>query len=275
MLPSAYKSLLVRSRSSIQLLSSCIYVLPLVIPKALVYHHLSHLSPKKLGLTNQFRIYTIDMAKMNFYVNTAIVCYHYYRVAVVRRDAKVCRLERDVLEIAFIPCAMCLTLLGVHNPITATFSRYLDPQRYSSDLRYLTYLFDCLLNIPYEQKFSITTLRRKSLTKIRDVSEIFDIETILERNIRILQYGRPTTLNSRFFKHEPLVIYWKPFNHPQIVNPFALVVDKLSVFAWPQTVGAPLCSRCFLDLTRDAPPGYPKESKQSLVCFSVCFSDEN
>jgi hypothetical protein len=221
-------------------------------------------------------MYTIDMAEMNLYVNTAMVCYRCRRVAVVRRDAKVCRPERDVLETAFVLCAMCLTLPGVHNPITATFPRYLDPQRYSGDLRFLAYLFDCLPNIPYERKFSITALRRKSLTKIRDVSEIFDIETIPERNIRILQYGRPTTLDSRFFKHEPLVIYRKPFNHPQIMDPFASVVDKLSVFAWPQTTGASLCTRCFSDLTRDAPPGYAsEESKQSLVCFSICFSDEN
>lgn len=216
------------------------------------------------------------MAEMDFYVNTAMVCYRCRRVAVVRRDAKVCGTERDVLEIAFVPCAMCLTLSGVHNPITATFPRYLDPQHYSGDLRFLAYLFDCPPNIPCEQKFSITALRRKTLTKIRDVSEIFDIESIPERNIKILQYGRPTTLDSRFFKHEPLVIYRKPFNRPQVIDPFASVVDKLSVFAWPQIESTPLCTTCFSDLTRDVPPEYTcEESKQSLVYFSIRFSDQN
>lgn len=239
---------------------------------------------------------------MAFHSNTAMICYNCRRVAVVRlalywltnhpvmltwMDGNPMMLTStnegtvspvfpvgqpepgDVLEVFFVSCAVCLTLAGVHNPITALFNKYLDSRPYANIIRRLVYIFGCPARIPEHWKFSITSFAVKSLTRIRDVSKIFNMPIIPDKNVMILQDSEEITTDYRFFAHKPYIMNRRisRYEHTSDIEkgdmPFASVLNRPPVFGSTRQAAvreAPVCHRCLLDLSGVAPPEYTLDS---------------
>ncbi|KAE9373866.1 hypothetical protein N431DRAFT_535429 [Stipitochalara longipes BDJ] len=148
------------------------------------------------------------MPETTFWVNTAMMCYHCQRVAIVKmrqswRQVKQVGIESEVLDVVFVVCAVCLTLPNAHQPYIS-LRRYVDPRAYSRGINILAHIFNCTANIQQERKFSITALRVKKLAKIRDITEIFYVPAVPDNNIIILKEGLEITTDCRFFFHEPI-----------------------------------------------------------------------
>ena len=200
------------------------------------------------------------MPQNEFYTITAMVCYHCRRAAVVRlvhRGSFASGAPKgDLLQIFFVSCAVCLALPSVYNPVTAVFPNYIDPRAYSDIVGFLTFQYKCAPSVPQQRKFSLTSLRIKSLSRIRDPTEIFDIETIPAKYITVWKESRPATINSRFFKHEPLGMNrWPDLQEERGFSPYDSVLSRLSMSVWPREVTVPLCPRCL----SDTPPAYTFE----------------
>jgi hypothetical protein len=147
------------------------------------------------------------MPETTFWVNTAMMCYHCQRVAIVRmrqswRQLTQVGIESEALDVVFVVCAVCLTLPNAHHPYIL-LRRYVDPRSYSLGINILAHIFNCTANIQLERKFSITALRIKKLAKIRDITEIFYVPAVPHYNIMILKEGLEITADCRFFFHEP------------------------------------------------------------------------
>ena len=214
------------------------------------------------------------MSQLNFYTNTAMLCYNCGKVAVVRLAERGNSIrESDLLEIYYVSCAACLRFSTVHNPLTSIFPRYIDPRRYSEAIKSLAVLFGCPQFVPQRRLFSITACKIKRLARIRDVNEIFDIEKVPESNIRILKYNATDT---RFFAHESLVSIGEPFGYQQIDayirqpsqhsqmddcldEKIAIPID--SMIEWPQTMPRLQCPSCVSGLSRDLPPAYSSQTR--------------
>lgn len=238
---------------------------------------------------------------MSFHLNTAMVCYNCRRVAVVRLvlswqaippvlltwmggestmltypDGKPAICPRgqpdkpgDVLEVFFVSCAMCLGLAGVYNPLKAPFNKYIDPKPYASVIRRLVYIFGCPPKLSEQWKFLISSFSIKSLTKIRDVSAIFNIQTLPDQNIMILQDGEEVTSDCRFFAHEPYSMdrriaryrYTSDADETDETDmPFASVPNKPPVHRSyiAETPMDSVCNVCLVDV-RDSPPKYTSD----------------
>lgn len=151
------------------------------------------------------------MAKTDFYVNTALVCYKCSRTAVVRlkqswRTLAPADGEKEVLDVVFVSCVCCLTLLHVHDPTTTIIRKYvnLNLKKYSDLLEIFEDIFECKPSIFKERKFSITEFKMKEVVLIRDANDIFYMPAVPDANIKILEGGREKVIDSRFFKHDPL-----------------------------------------------------------------------
>jgi hypothetical protein len=201
------------------------------------------------------------MYQTNLYTNTATVCYNCRRVDVVtliQREgfANIAK-EGDVLPIYFISCDVCLALPSVHNPMTAIFPNYIDPRNYTNIIEFLR------LRYPYAKasqqwKFSVTALRIKSLSRIRDVSKIID-KSLPASCITIWKEGRPAAINSGLLKSDLPLIQRKSLDYPRVTQE--------------------VCPMCFSDLL-EAPPVYvegssEKASSKTLGMYLNIFYDES
>jgi hypothetical protein len=149
------------------------------------------------------------MPETTFWVNTAMLCHHCQRVAVVRmmqswRQLMLIGTDSEALDVVFVVCAFCLPLPKAHRPYM-TWRKYIDPRSFSPAINTLMHIFHCIPNLQLERKFSITALKIKNLAKIRDIAEIFYIPAIPERNIMILIPKEVFELmkDCKFFSHEP------------------------------------------------------------------------
>jgi len=100
-----------------------------------------------------------------------------------------------VLDIVFVSYVVC------HKPVASLLPLCLDPlkKEYSNAVDTLKHIFRYTLSILQERKFSvnrfkrkefsINSFKRKDLTRIRDIAEIFDMSTILDANIIIIERG--------------------------------------------------------------------------------------
>jgi hypothetical protein len=149
------------------------------------------------------------MSKTTFYVNSAMICHNCCRTAVIRlkesrkQHFPISR-EKDVLEITFVSCGVCLTLPHVYDPIAATFSKYVELQSYSSVIDSLVYIFGCLPRIAQEKTFSFKDLGMKNSVMIRDITTIFDVSNVPDSHIMILKGGCEVLSDCKFFRHEAL-----------------------------------------------------------------------
>lgn len=188
-----------------------------------------------------------NMPKTKFFVNTAMVCYNCCRTAVVRfhqswREVTLMGFDTEVLDIVFVSCVTCRTLPHVHRPMSALFPKYIDPQRYQLVIHSLVDIFRCSPNID-QAYFSITALKIKSLTRIFDPLEIYNLPEIPKCYITVIEnaaqschffFGRDTMCGS-------------PWASRQAV--FALVTSRLPV----QVTLADLWTRA---RTENVPPPY-------------------
>ena len=122
------------------------------------------------------------------------------------------------MQIFFISCPEYLNLLRVNNPIIASFPRYLDPRSYADIIDFLRLYYYYAAKVPKQQKLSISTLRIKSLSRIRDISEFIDIEAILVRYMIISKIGRLASINSQLFKYNLLLVARELLRYPQIIE---------------------------------------------------------
>jgi hypothetical protein len=163
------------------------------------------------------------METTSFYVNTAMVCYNCCRTALVRLKETGGQLyviddETEKLDIFFVVCASCLTLPHVHDPITALIPKYVHSRIYSDAINAVSKFVCCTPNLHEQKKFSITSLRIKWLTKIRDVSEIFSVSTLPDANIMILEGGCEKRVSPRFFRHEPPCRVRRIVRYPSVTS---------------------------------------------------------
>jgi hypothetical protein len=118
----------------------------------------------------------------------------------------------------------------------------------------------CPARIPEHWKFSITSLAVKSLTRIRDESEIFNMPIIPAKNVMILRDGQEKRTDCRFFRHEPLIMNRRiprdDYNSEKGSMPFASLPNKPRVYCSRQAMTGPVCHDCLLDLSEEAPPEY-------------------
>jgi hypothetical protein len=113
--------------------------------------------------------------------------------------------EVEALDVAFISCAVCLSILSeVYNPATADFVKHLDLGASVDELRSLVYIFGCTPSILQEKKFSM--LKTIQMPKVRDTREIFNMRDVPQANIMILFNGKEVRKDCRFFIHEPLIL---------------------------------------------------------------------
>lgn len=110
--------------------------------------------------------------------------------------------DSEALDVVFVACAVCLTLPNAHHPYIS-LRKYVDPRSYSPVINTLVHIFDCTPMLQLERKFSITAFKIKNMAKIRDITEIFYIQAVPNRNIMILKEGLELTTDCRFFSHEP------------------------------------------------------------------------
>ncbi|KAH7364896.1 hypothetical protein BKA65DRAFT_591149 [Rhexocercosporidium sp. MPI-PUGE-AT-0058] len=191
-----------------------------------------------------------------FYVNTALICYNCPKTAVLRLDEswrEVTRLgkDTDVLDVIFTVCVTCLRYPHVHDPGTAVIPRYLDHRIYlHGSVQPLVELFNCQPSIYSQRKFSVTALRCKVLTRIRDPDDLFDTRAIPDANIMILYDGYEITRNCQFFRHETSSVTRKPKHSlfPLLVGP--------NEDTFPSKVHELLPP----DLIEDAPPRYSQDT---------------
>lgn len=118
--------------------------------------------------------------KTDYCVTTAMVCYSCRKTNAVRvmeswRGAARVGEEKEALDIVFTSCPDCLNYPHVYNPNTAIIQRYLDPRNYREVINHLGNFFQCTPTVLEEWKFSITSLRFKSLARIRADSEFFHV----------------------------------------------------------------------------------------------------
>lgn len=214
------------------------------------------------------------MLKTGFYVNTAIVCYNCRRAAVVRsmqswRNVFPVGQETEVLDIVFVSCAICLTLPHVHNPLVSRFRSHVDPQKYSNPIRSLMHIFGYTPLILDEVIFWIKAFRIKDLVQIRDVSEVFNMSTIPEENVMILENGREIRSNYRFFRYDSYFITRGQRRYPSVDSkegddspmPFATIANRppAQVTVLEDVVKllkAPLCAGYLSALDKDIPLSY-------------------
>jgi len=139
------------------------------------------------------------MPSTPFIVHTALVCHDCLRTAVVTqmqswRDVSPIGHETAVLEIVFTTCIFC------YNTLMSLIPMYIDPLKYSNLIHHLEKMFQCTKNILQKKTFVLNRMKRKRVAKLYDESEIFQMETVSDSNIRIIQ---PELQNSsRFFKHD-------------------------------------------------------------------------
>lgn len=126
--------------------------------------------------------------KTDYCVMTAMVCYSCRKTNIVRmmeswRGAARVGEEKEALDVVFTSCPDCLNYPHVYNPSTAIIPRYLDPKNYETLINYLGTKFECTPTVLEEWKFSITSLKIKSLARIRPDSEFFSVWTMTRINI--------------------------------------------------------------------------------------------
>jgi hypothetical protein len=206
------------------------------------------------------------MHQIKFSTNSAIVCYNCRRFNVLGQTNTA--QEGDVMQIFFVSCPVCLNLLSVHNPITATFPRYLDPRGYADIVDFLRSYYSCAPKVPQQRKFSVTALRIKSLSRIRDVSEFTKIEAVQASCATIWKRGRSAPVDSWLFKRDLPLIAREPFNYPQITefqergfSSCVSVLNRLHTPVSSRDVNVPLCPTCFSDLS-EAPPAYMEATSE-------------
>lgn len=198
------------------------------------------------------------MPRTPFYFNTALICYNCPRTAVLRqheswREVTPLGKDKEVLDIIFTVCVTCLRYPHVHDLRLAVIPRFLDHRSYMpGQVRPLAQLFNCQPGIYNQRKFSLTALRCKILTRIRDSEDFFDIRAIPDSNITIFYDGHEVTRNCQFFRHETTSITRKP-NHRQF--PLAISSDQEILSPRIHEVSTP-------DLTEDAPPRYSEDVRR-------------
>ena len=191
------------------------------------------------------------MQKTPFYVNTALMCFNCPKTAVLRlkdswREVVPLGNDTEVLDVVFTVCITCLKYPHVHDPVTAVIPRYLDYRFYLvGPVQSLVKLFNCEPSIYSQRKFSITALRCKTLTRIRDPDELFDIRAIPDANIMILYDGYEITRDCQFFRHETSCVTRKP-KIPVLVGANEDMY-ALKLYLPP-------------DLTEDLPPRYSQDT---------------
>jgi hypothetical protein len=213
------------------------------------------------------------MLTTDFYVNTAMMCYICRWTAVTRmrmswRDVAPIGQETEVLDVVFVSCAVCSTFPGVHEPSDATMEKYVGSRFYSdeviSEIRNLIHIFDCTPTFLKEKRFSITAMWSKTVTRIREPTEIYCIPMVPSKNIMILEHGEEVRANCRFFLHEDPITDREISRYPSDLSPaskaqyerneecmpFASVANRPPVRLGVSELTAPLCASRLLDLPK-------------------------
>lgn len=120
----------------------------------------------------------------------------------------------DALDVFFISCATCLDLKGVHNPRKSWIRKHVGATDYGDDIRSLGFMIGCPPKISEVCAF-MATLEVKSVTRIRDPSEIIDMSIIPADNVMILQNGEEVVEYCRFFQHEPYIVRRNRAQYPE------------------------------------------------------------
>jgi hypothetical protein len=168
------------------------------------------------------------------YVSIVILCHHCHSCAVVRlvrywREVALAGQEHE-FPVSFVSCAACMKLPGVHDPSTAYFRRYVDPElpEYTnviSSLKKLSEESEIIKSLETFGRPSIQGQRKilgfpsfvlKTFARVRDVSEIVYVPAIPEKNIVILCRGQIVPNNCGFFRYEPLVV-----NRSLVICPYS------------------------------------------------------
>ena len=199
------------------------------------------------------------MPETLFFVNTAMICYNCRRVAVIRMKQSWRRLaliapSSEALDVIFVSCTVCLDLPGVHHPYISVLKKYVDPQGYSTTIGILEHIFGCSPSFLVERKFSITALKMKNFAQVRDITEVYYMPTVPDRNIMILKDGLEMTTDSRFFWHDPAMTSRTPAGY-KCSGVFADVANR------PRVYGSNMFERLGSDVP-DPPPPYREIDQQ-------------
>jgi hypothetical protein len=82
--------------------------------------------------------------------------------------------------------------------------KFVNPRDYSPTIGILEGIFGCSPSLLVERKFSITALKIKNFAQVRDITEIYHMPVVPDRNIMILKDGLEMTTDCRFFWHDPV-----------------------------------------------------------------------
>jgi hypothetical protein len=124
-------------------------------------------------------------------------------------------------------------------------------------------MLDCPSKVRKLWAFSVTSLRFKSVMRIRDDNEILNTAIMPANNIMIIKNGEEVTENCRFFSYEPYMIKRERARYPQgplteqdaWTMPFASLVNRPPLARPTQSSMDFICPECLLDCS-EAPPDY-------------------
>jgi hypothetical protein len=143
-----------------------------------------------------------------------MLCYKCYRTAVVRlkqswRPISPVGDEAEALDVVIVSCAECGELPGVYKPGNASTGKYLElkcfPDEIWREIGNLCYIFGSTANLLQEEGFFLTKLKFKTVSQIRDMTDVFYIPLLPSKNIMILEHGKELTTDCRFFWHEDFI----------------------------------------------------------------------
>ena len=206
------------------------------------------------------------MPPTTFWVNTALVCYKCRRTGIIRlmqswRDVYCIGQELEVLEIVFVTCVLCKNLFNSLIPL------YIDPLKYyPNPIQDLEQIFGCTRSILQRNTFVLNRMKKKTVAKLYDESEVFYMPAVPEANVMVIQKGFEIQNFCRFFSHDP-------YSTTRIFNryprkgentsslPFATVAKRPPVHLFDadtvlrsSQVARRLCSHCLSELRCDEHP---------------------
>jgi len=126
--------------------------------------------------------------------------------------------QAEALDVVIVACAKYGELLSSHKLGIATRSKYFELKHFSDEIwreiGNLCYIFGCTANLLEEEGFFLTKLKFKTLTQIRDMTDVFYIPLIPSKSIMILEHGKELTTDCRFFWHEGFITNREMPLHP-------------------------------------------------------------
>jgi hypothetical protein len=181
------------------------------------------------------------MSKATHYTNAAMICYRCRRTAVVRFHLP--SAGKESLDVHFVSCAVC------HMQSTTKMPINVNTKSYAIVITSLEHIFSCQPLVSDRLAFSLIALRIGRFARTRQIAELFDVTTIPEENIMIIQEGREVRTDARFFHHERL----NTNRETDLKDtPFASIATRLPVARNWSVV--PLCPRCLAEII--PPPEY-------------------